>query len=208
MFKSTQSLQDTSVLWIGAGTATSTSDVWAKASYPIPVADFTEADSGVITAVLDVTTPSAGAFTAADTDVCTKTNHGFYTGLLVTVSNSGGALPAGLSAATNYYVIRATVNTFKLASSLANAIAGTAVDITDTGSGTNTVTPTTFAGTLKLQGSIDNESTWFDIPNETKTVTADGNSLWEIDYVRYPKYRVYPNVTAGYATLSVKALTR
>lgn len=51
----------------------------------------------------------------------------------------GGSLPTGLSVATNYYVIpyqrRDTVR-IKLASSLANALAGTAVNITATGTGT------------------------------------------------------------------------
>lgn len=62
-------------------------------------------------------------------------------GRAVTVSNSGGALPAGLSAATTYYLISVTPNTvFKLASSYANAVAGTAVDITDAGTGTHTIT--------------------------------------------------------------------
>lgn len=51
----------------------------------------------------------------------------------------GGSLPTGLSAATNYYVIayqRKDVVRIKLASSLANALAGTAVNITATGTGT------------------------------------------------------------------------
>ena len=49
-------------------------------------------------------------------------------------------LPAGLSTGTQYYVI--TVNgttTLKLATNLANARAGTAIDITDAGTGTHTI---------------------------------------------------------------------
>lgn len=48
------------------------------------------------------------------------------------------ALPAGLSLATTYYVRRITAQRFKLASSVANVLAETFIDITDAGSGTHT----------------------------------------------------------------------
>lgn len=48
-------------------------------------------------------------------------------------------LPAGLSTNTVYYLIYQSATTFKVASSLANALAGTAIDITDTGTGTHTI---------------------------------------------------------------------
>jgi hypothetical protein len=139
--------------------------------------------------VVTVTTPSAGAFTAANaTNIFTKATHGMKTGLKVQVSNSGGALPTGLSAATDYFVIYVSANTFKLASSLVNANAGTAIDISDDGTGTHTVTPTALAGcNVKLQGSLDNSS-WSDIGSATN-ITATGNTFLEkvdpcFDYVR------------------------
>lgn len=76
------------------------------------------------------------------TDVITITGHSFITGDPVFLSNSGGALPAGLAANTPYWIIWVSANTFKLAASLANAVAAspTAVDITAAaGGGTNTV---------------------------------------------------------------------
>lgn len=92
---------------------------------------------------------TAGTFTAvATTDIFTKTSHGFRTGIKVRVSNSGGALPAGLAAATDYYVIKIDANTFYLAASLtasSNPLAF--IDITTNGTGTNTVTPQAVAGT-------------------------------------------------------------
>ena len=48
-------------------------------------------------------------------------------------------LPAGLSAATDYYVIKLTDTTCKLATSRANAVAGTPINITSTGTGTHTI---------------------------------------------------------------------
>ena len=49
-------------------------------------------------------------------------------------------LPAGLATATDYYYIRVSDSTGKLATSYANAIAGTAINITDAGTGTHTST--------------------------------------------------------------------
>lgn len=84
-----------------------------------------------------VTSGSVGNFTAnASTDVLTLTAHGLVVGMTVQFTTSG-TLPAGLSLATNYYVISdgLTANTFKV-SLTPN---GTTVDITTTGTGTHTV---------------------------------------------------------------------
>lgn len=76
----------------------------------------------------------APTFTAnASTDTITANAHGLTNGMTLNVSNSGGALPGGLAASTPYYVISATTNTFQLSATSG----GSAIDITDTGSGTN-----------------------------------------------------------------------
>jgi len=71
------------------------------------------------------------------TDTITITAHGFTTGLVVDLYQSGGgALPTGLSAATAYYVIKVDANNIKLATTAANAFAGTpVVDITSAAAG-------------------------------------------------------------------------
>lgn len=51
--------------------------------------------------------------------------------------NSGGALPTGLVAGTDYYTIRVSATTCRYATSRTNAIAGTAIAFTDAGTGTN-----------------------------------------------------------------------
>lgn len=85
-------------------------------------------------------TYTAKTFTAdATTDRLSAASHGFPTGLKVRVSTSG-TLPAGLTASTDYYVIATGASVFQLATSRANAFAGTAIDITDAGSGTHTCT--------------------------------------------------------------------
>lgn len=78
-------------------------------------------------------------FTAdAATDNLSATAHGFSTGQPVVVTNSGGALPAGLAASTVYFVIRIDANTFRLARTRQLAAAGTQIDITTNGTGTQT----------------------------------------------------------------------
>jgi len=74
-------------------------------------------------------------FTAdASTDTLTATAHGLSNGDVVLFTNSGGALPGGLSTNTIYYVVNAATDTFKVSTSSG----GSAVDITSAGTGTHT----------------------------------------------------------------------
>lgn len=85
------------------------------------------------------TLSSFSTFTADDTtDICTHTNINLlpYTRVQLTTTTT---LPAGLSLATDYYVIKVTDLTCKFATSYANAVAGTAINITSTGTGTHTI---------------------------------------------------------------------
>jgi hypothetical protein len=59
-----------------------------------------------------------------------------YTRVRLTTTTT---LPAGLSLATDYYVIKVSDLTCKFATSYANAVAGTAINITDAGTGTHTI---------------------------------------------------------------------
>ena len=78
-------------------------------------------------------------FTAdAGSDVITHSNINLFQYTRVQVSTTT-TLPAGLAAATDYYVIKVTDTTAKLATSYANAVAGTAINITDAGTGTHTI---------------------------------------------------------------------
>ncbi len=80
-------------------------------------------------------------FTATNaTETFTAVAHGLQTGDgPFVVSNSGGALPAGLVAGTQYWIIKVDNDNFKLAASFAEAGAGTAVAITTDGTGTHTL---------------------------------------------------------------------
>ncbi len=48
-------------------------------------------------------------------------------------------LPAGISLATDYWAIKVSADEFEIATSIANALAGTQVDITDDGTGAHTI---------------------------------------------------------------------
>lgn len=83
-----------------------------------------------------------GDVTVGD-DSIAESSHGYNTGDKGQLTTTG-TLPAGLSLATDYYIIKVDNDNFKLASSLANAVAGSAVDITAAaGGGTHTFTVST-----------------------------------------------------------------
>lgn len=83
---------------------------------------------------------NSNTFTASSSSglLLTYTND-FNTFTKVRFTNSGGALPTGLSINTDYYLVRVSATTARVATSLANAKAGTVIAYTDAGSGTNTV---------------------------------------------------------------------
>lgn len=110
---------------------------------------------------------TAREFASEDVDATentiTITGHGRVTGDgPVRVGLTGdGTLPAGLSASTNYFVIVVDEDTIKLATSAANAAAGTAVDITGTGTDTAPfeVFPTMTALANAMQDQLDQRLT-------------------------------------------------
>lgn len=85
--------------------------------------------------------------TIASPGVVSAEQHGFATGDKIILTTTG-ALPTGLSADTYYFVITGSYSdgsidpdTFKLATSLANAEAGTAIDTSGTQSGLHYYAP-------------------------------------------------------------------
>lgn len=132
--------------------------------------------NGAVSPGFTIANSPAGANTEVDTatDSVTIPTHGLTTGLKGQLTTTG-TLPAGLSLATDYFIIAVDANTVQFASSLANALAETEIDITDTGAdnSVNTFTATSIAGAnVKLQKSNDN-SNWSDEGSATN-ITADG----------------------------------
>lgn len=110
----------------------------------------------------------AGAFDPA-TDLITSAGHGYYTGLKIR-GTASVSMPTGLTAATDYWVIVIDANNFKLASSLANAVAGTAINFTADPGGTVTITPQIPAQVTGV------ELADFDLT--TDTITAEANLFY------------------------------
>ena len=90
---------------------------------------------------LNLTTVGSGTNSLYASDLITVADAiSFYTGTPVQVANAGGALPTPLVAATTYYSIYVDSTHFKLATSVANALAGQSINFTTAGSGINTAT--------------------------------------------------------------------
>lgn len=105
------------------------------------------------------TIPAGVNFTtdfAAD-DELDATAHGLVQEQKVQLT-TGGTLPAGLATTTDYWVIFIDANTLELALSLADARAGTQIDITDDGTGTHTITATALSVTMTVQYAARGET--------------------------------------------------
>ena len=102
------------------------------------------------------------------TDVITLSSTTLFpTGTPVTITSTT-TVPAGLVSGTTYYVINTSGTTIKLATTAANATAGTAIDITSQGTGTHSIN-------LSYVLS-DNDEIWLDGRKGTL------NILWNQDF--------------------------
>lgn len=139
-------------------------------------------------------TPAPITFTATNADeTFHHVAHGFATGSgPFQATNSGGALPAGLAAVTDHWIVSTGADTFKLALSLANALAGTTIAISTDGTGTQTLT----AGLTATDPSV------------AFTVTGDAPGSWfslENGLVSDPASRAQLSITQNHADPGVAA---
>lgn len=152
-------------------------------------------------------TPGAKSFVAANvtpaSDSITITAHGFVTGLKAALS--GTNLPGGLSA-TNYWIIKIDANTIKLATSYANAVAGTVVDITSAGTTSDAaLTPASFgSATIGIKASLDGVNFFAFATPKTFTITGTGNQYLDCGQITYPYIQIYYTAqVAGALTATV-----
>jgi microcystin-dependent protein len=112
----------------------------------------------------------------ATTDVITvPSNNSLYTGKPVVLTGTGVA-PTGLAFSTTYYVINVSATTIKLATSVANAVAGTAIDITGAGSGTNTLTVSYTNNSVGAKGGEEIHAlTQAEMPSHTHGIKVTAN---------------------------------
>lgn len=137
---------------------------------------------------------STVTITIAAPGVVSYTSHGLSTGDKVYITTTG-ALPTGLTASTSYYVVSVDANSFSLATSEANAIAGTKITTTGSQSGTHTL----FAGGIVNQQASSTQSGNLNITTQTivgakSFLTSDGT-----DFITTIK-----NTGAGKTTLLIQ----
>lgn len=128
-----------------------------------------------------------GFTVTAATDNLNIVNHGLATGDGPFLASTSGTLPAGLMAGTPYWVVYSGVNSFKLATTYENATdeAPITVDITDTGTGTHTLTRSAVVDAVNDVFSINNPD-GFNIGSLIFTsgfAAVMNNGLFEVDGV-------------------------
>ena len=129
---------------------------------------------GTGTKVATFSSRSSNVITA--TGLTSANNNEFQTGQAVTYHTSGSVI-TGLTNDTVYYVVRVTNTTFSLATSMANAVAGTVITLSGDGTGTQTFTQTLTARTLGDTGGEENHAlTSSEIPAHTHTINHGTSS--------------------------------
>lgn len=169
--------------------------------------DISDKDSAAFQVTVTDVTPAAATSAAASwatSDIITLTAHGFFTGLVGQVTTSG-ALPTGISAATNYYVRALTVDTISLYDTYAHATAASGttgiVNITNIGSGNHTFTPTALDVDIQPEYSLNGTDFWT-VTGEDEAVTATGTYGWKITDTFAPMVRIGATVNAGAANIA------
>lgn len=154
------------------------------------------ARNGIILSIQTMTGKETTTFTSADIPFPSLgniivENHGLVTGQKVQLTTTG-ALPANLSLATNYWIIRVSSDTFRIAATQWNAQIGTPVTFGDGGSGTQTITSQYQEGTLA--NSKDTVTTAFYNASVYTQSESGACGFWFIEgdtlYVTSPKAKV------------------
>ena len=101
-----------------------------------------------------------------------STNHGMNTGDKVRYTTSGVA-HGGLTSGTDYYIIRDSANTFRLATSASNANSGIAATLTKLGTGTQTIT--------RYDGAITSSITMDASPLDLSSVSSARTALTDLE---------------------------
>ena len=148
----TLTLNPSSTAGVATGFTTSAGiTAYAGVGDRVTLSNNTQLVISAISTVSDAAAGSAVTFDGSDglvavlaTDTIVKSAHGLTTGQAVQYSRASGTSIEGLDEGGFYFVIRTDAGNFKLATTLANANAGTAVDLVAVGAGTShTVTPVT-----------------------------------------------------------------
>lgn len=116
-------------------------------------------------------------------ETITIIGHSLATGDPVVYTATTLGAVGGLTSGTTYFVIRSDANTIKLATTAANALAGTAINLTATGSAltnhslTSNVAPASLAGTFTGDPTANDTITVADTAFTAKDSGATGNQF-------------------------------
>ncbi len=167
--------------------------------------------SGTGSVTFSITTAGTASKVDPAANTISITAHGQVLGSKVQATTSS-ALPTGLLTSTDYFVIVVSSSLIRLASSLANAVAGTAITLTTSGVGTQTLTPVTSASNvIKAQASVDGvyftDITTTNFPTcspATVTVsTTTGGATWDLQRPSFRYVNILFTPTSGQITFSV-----
>lgn len=174
-----------------------------------------------ITAILVGNNFSNVTFTAASVDTdgefVTPVGTVLATGTKIQELTTDGALPTGLSVSTVYYSIDNGDGTMSFATTQALASAGTAVNLTAAGSGTNTVVvETDLTGTVKLQKNLEpTTESWIDVDNNEVLNNDNSQSFnsattfqWVLRQVCFASLRAVVTVTSGTLATDIRIYGR
>jgi hypothetical protein len=132
----------------------------------------------ITTTATGVTAHPTQAFTVdTSTDEIKCNGHGVKEGDQIVVANTGGALPAGLAAATRYFAIDVKPNTFRLA----DQPLGGKKDITGAGTGTHTFYVVGSVQMDFLAANVDtvgNYRAWFTLDSGAELKTLPEGDRW------------------------------
>jgi hypothetical protein len=132
------------------------------------------------------------------TDLITKANHGFTTGLPVLYVGGTGT-PSPLVTGTTYYALPATSSTFYLSSTSVLAQSGSYIGLSGVATGatahTFTLTPLAITGTPGFKWKASNDgSAWVDLSVSSITMSsyvAGGTSYaWDFEWFNYKWLRM------------------
>lgn len=164
-------------------------------------------------AIYTVGAPAAAAIAVANITLSSdpthpsefmKASHGLVTGLKVQATTAG-TLAVPLALATDYFVIKVSDNYFALATSFANAVAGTRIAITDVGVTSTTLTPVALAGASVTFRESNDAVNWTDAQAAT-SITVTGSVMLKVPNVSYRYLQVVKALTSGQVDLKALVL--
>lgn len=124
----------------------------------------------------------------ATTDQATCSTHGYSNGDPIIVTSTT-TLPTPLAESTEYYVIYVDPNTFQFAATYGDAVDGTAINLTDTGTGTHSVYAKGGGANLNVWADYSDSATQnfatTDVNTGTDEITITGHGLEHFQKVQF-----------------------